>query len=122
MMTGNLLPAAFTDLDPFVKHWALPRESERNNKRISSSMDDLQRFYDAMLPRIGEAAKYLDQFPLDEMPADALRLLHLSLSLMEISMAVEVLGQPNMPDSVEDSRFEFTSERKGTSAANVPCK
>jgi hypothetical protein len=119
-MIEKTLPGEFADLESFVRDWALPRESERNRKRISSSMEDLQGFYDAMLPRVAAAARYLDQFPLDKMPADASRLLHLCLSLMEISMAVEVLGQPNMPDSVDDRRFEFTSERKGTSAANVP--
>ena len=36
---------------------------------------------------------YLNKFPLDEMPADAHRLLLLSLSLMEVSNAVEMFGR-----------------------------
>jgi hypothetical protein len=111
-MRNSVLPRGFEDLEVFVSEWSLPLESERNQKRISSTMDQLQTLYDAMLPRMEELVRYLDQFPLDEMPDDAKRLLYLAFSLMEIAMPVEVLGSPNMPDSVDDRRLEFVSEKK----------
>ena len=111
-MRNSVLPSGFEDLESFVSEWALPLESQRNEKRISSTMDQLQAFYDAILPRMEELVRYLDQFPLDEMPEEATRLLYLAFSLMEIAMPVEVLGSPNMPDSVDDRRLEFVSERK----------
>lgn len=111
-MRNSILPSGFEDLEPFVSEWALPLESQRNQKRISSTMDQLQAFYDVILPRMEELVRYLDQFPLDEMPEEATRLLYLAFSLMEIAMPVEVLGSPNMPDSVDDRRLEFVSEKK----------
>jgi hypothetical protein len=110
-MRKSVLPGGFEELELFVSDWALPLESQRNQKRISSTMDQLQAFYDALLPRMEELVDYLNQFRLDEMPEDAKRLLYLAFSLMEIAMPVEVLGSPNMPDSVDDSRLEFISEK-----------
>ena len=48
------LPPAFADLEPFTQ-WALPTEHERFAKRLASSMDELQAFYDAALPRLDDA-------------------------------------------------------------------
>ena len=63
----------------------LPTSIERNRKRPQSSMDEINVFYNAMLPRLKEILAYLDQFSLQEMPQDALRLMFLSLSLAEVS-------------------------------------
>jgi hypothetical protein len=62
--TSVTLPAEFADLEPFAD-WALPTEGERYAKRIASTMDELQAFYDAAFPRSEAAATYLDQFPMD---------------------------------------------------------
>ncbi len=43
------LPSDFADLEPFAD-WSLRTESERYAKRLSSTMDELQAFYDACLP------------------------------------------------------------------------
>jgi hypothetical protein len=118
-VTINLLPSQFSYLEVFAKDWALPLESQRNYKRITSSMTDLQSLYDAVLPRLEEIVAYLNQYPLDRMPEDAKRLLNLSYSMMEIAQPVEVLGRPNMPDSVEDSRLEYISERTAAGADRV---
>ncbi len=53
------LPAEFADLEPFAD-WSLATEAERYAKRLSSTMDELQAFYDAAFPRLEEAAAYLD--------------------------------------------------------------
>ena len=45
----DVLPPAFADLEPFAA-WCLPTEAERYAKRLASSMDELQAFYDAGLP------------------------------------------------------------------------
>ena len=49
--TMPAFPAAFADLEPFAD-WALETERERYAKRLSSSMDALQAFYDAVFPRL----------------------------------------------------------------------
>ena len=92
------LPADFADLEPFAD-WALRTEAERYEKRLASSMEELEAFYDAAFPRLEAAMAYLDQFPLNALPADAERLLWLCYSLVNASFPVEVWRQPRVPDS-----------------------
>jgi hypothetical protein len=92
------LPGDFTDLEPFVD-WAIPTERARYAKRLSSTMDELQAFYDAALPRLEAATSYLEQFEMDAMPDEAKRLLWLFCSLVTVSFPVEVWRQPRVPDS-----------------------
>ena len=56
------LPPEFADLEPFAD-WALPTERERYAKRLSSTMDELQAFYDAALPRLEDAARISSSSP-----------------------------------------------------------
>ena len=95
----TMLPGEFSDLEPFATRWSLPTEKERYAERLSSSMDDMQAFYDATFPRTEAAKAYLDTFPLDALPADATNLLHLLYSLISVSFAVECWKQPHVPDS-----------------------
>ena len=92
------LPAEFADLEPFGD-WAIATERERYAKRLSSTMDELQAFYDATFPRLEAAASYLDQFDMGGMPDEAKRLLWLYCSLVTVSFPVEVWRQPRVPDS-----------------------
>jgi hypothetical protein len=92
------LPTEFADLEPFAD-WSLESENERYAKRLSSTMDELQAFYDAAFPRLPDAMAYLDTFDLDALPEDAIRLLWLCYSLVNASFPVEVWRQPRVPDS-----------------------
>jgi hypothetical protein len=100
-MTDILLPAAFADLEPFAATWCLATESERYDRRMASSMEEMQAFYDAFFPRVNEAVDYCDKFPLDDLPDDAQRLLKLVHSLVMVSMAVEIWHQPRPVDSAD---------------------
>ena len=108
-MTATLLPPEFADLEPFAKEWCLASEPERYAKRLASTMDEMQAFYDALFPRAEEAIAYLDRFPLDELPDDAYRLLQLLYSLILVSFAVEIWRQPYIPDTGTAS-FELKLE------------
>ncbi|MBV9411346.1 MAG: hypothetical protein JO148_07105 [Acidimicrobiia bacterium] len=93
------LPSEYVDLEPFAA-WAIPTERARYDKRLASTMDELQAFYDAALPKLDGAMSYLAQFDdLDAMPEDAKRLLWLFCSLVTVSFPVEVWRQPKVPDS-----------------------
>ena len=94
----TVFPADFADLEPFAD-WSLATERERYAKRLASSMDDMQAFYDAAFARLEAAMAYLDGFGLHELPADATRLLWLCYSLVNVSFPVEVWRQPRVPDS-----------------------
>ena len=94
----NAFPNQFADLEPFAG-WALEHERERYAKRLASSMDELQAFYDAAFPCLEDAMTYLDQYELNALPDDAKRLLWLCYSLVNVSFPVEVWRQPYVPDS-----------------------
>ena len=92
------LPADFADLEPFAE-WAMPTERARYAKRLASTMDELQAFYDASFPRMEAAASYLEPLDLSDLPDDAKHLLWLYCSLVTVSFPVEVWRQPRVPDS-----------------------
>ena len=94
-----ILPAEFADLEPFAAEWSLRTEAERYARRLSSTMDELQAFYDVAFPRLGDAMAHLDALDLKALPEDATRLLWLCYSLVNISFPVEVWRQPRVPDS-----------------------
>ena len=98
-MTRPMLPAGFSDLEPFAPHWCLATEAQRYARRLASRMDELQAFYDVALPRLRDAMAYLDRFPLHELPPEALNLLHLVYSLIMVSLPVEAWAQPRVIDA-----------------------
>jgi hypothetical protein len=104
----NALPSDFADLEAFAD-WAIPTERARYDKRIASTMDELQAFYDAAMPRMDAAMDYLDQFDLDDMPDDAKRLLWLYCALITVSFPVEAWRQPRVPDSGAASIAEIVT-------------
>jgi hypothetical protein len=100
-MAEPRLPSGFADLAPFVDRWCLATERERYAQRLTSPMEEMQAFYDAMLPRVNSALEHCDRFPLEDLPEDAARLLRLVHSFVMVSFPVEVWGQPNIPDTGE---------------------
>ncbi len=99
MATDKLLPEEFSDLEPYAANWALRTEPQRHAKRLASTMEELQAFYDAVFPRAKAAIGYLNQYDLHEMPASARRLLYLLYSLVQVSFPVEVWKQPETLDA-----------------------
>jgi hypothetical protein len=97
-LPAETLPAGFGALEPF-SDWVLPTEAERYAKRLASSMEEMQAFYDAAFPLLEPALAHLDTFPLDDLPGPERGLLHLMFSLVMVSFPVEVWKQPRVPDS-----------------------
>jgi hypothetical protein len=96
-----LLPDEFADLEPYAAAWCLETEPERYERRLASTMAEMQAFYGACFPRLEDAIAYCDKFPLDDMPDDALRLLQLIYSLIMVSMSIEIFHQPKAIDSAD---------------------
>ena len=94
----TVLPAEFSDLELFTG-WCLATEAERYAKRLASTMDEMQAFYDAITPRAEAALAYCDHYPLDEFPSDVENLLWLLHSMVMVSFPVELWHQPRVPDS-----------------------
>ena len=104
-MAEQLLPAGFEDLEGFARDWALATESERRGKRQSTDMAATRAFYDRMTERIGDILGYLNELDLHALPADARNLLHMTLSLAEVGLAVEIYRQPAVTDGFPADRF-----------------
>ena len=108
-MADALLPAQFSALEPFVEGWCLDSEPERYAKRLASTMEEIQEFYEAIMPRAEEAIRYLEKLPLHDLPEDASRLLKLLYSLILMSFPVEIWKQPYIPDT-GTAQFELKIE------------
>lgn len=101
------LPKGFADLEPLVeKGWSIATMNGRMEKRRESTSEELQWFYDAILPRVKDIIAYMDRFPYPDAPEDAKRLFYLLLSLAEIAPHVEQFGgTPEVPYSFDERRF-----------------
>ncbi|RBM21964.1 hypothetical protein DI005_08070 [Prauserella sp. PE36] len=95
---ANVLPPEFADLEPFAD-WAIPTERARYAKRIASSMDELQAFYDAAYPRLESSTEYLQRVSMDDIGEEEKHLLWLFCSLVTVAFPVEAWRQARVPDS-----------------------
>ena len=92
-------PTEFADLEPFAD-WCLRTEAERYAKRLASTMDEMQAFYDAAFPRLGRRAG----LPRRATARRAARRRRPSCCgcatrWCTVSFPVEVWRQPRVPDS-----------------------
>jgi hypothetical protein len=92
------LPPDFADLEPFAD-WAIASEDARYAKRLASSMDELQAFYDAAFPRLQDSVERLQGIALDGISDEERNLLWLFSSLVAVSFPIEVWRQARVPDS-----------------------
>jgi hypothetical protein len=93
-MANDILPEGFAALAPFHPYRGVSTTEERRARRDAAPMEDIQRFYVAMLEHAPAAIAHLKQFTLDTVPATSARLMELLLALMHVSMAIELHGQP----------------------------
>jgi hypothetical protein len=93
-----VFPDGFAELEPFAD-WAVHGERARYARRIASTMDELQTFYDAAFPRVEDAMAYIEQYELEALPEEGKRLLWLFCALVTVSFPVEAWRQPRVPDS-----------------------
>lgn len=56
------LPEGFEDLEPFVAYWAVAGQNERRHQRCDTTIEEIKRFYDAMLPRADAAMTALTDY------------------------------------------------------------
>lgn len=103
------LPKEFAELERF-SDWILPTHSERNRKRVTSTMPELKAFYEAMMQHIDRIVEYFKQFSIEEMPQDTKRLLFMTLSFADAAHAVELYGQPTVIGGLDSGRFKVVYE------------
>lgn len=94
----TVFPEAFAALEPFAG-WALQGEKARYAKRIASTMDELQAFYDVAFPLLEANTEYLEKVTLEDISEQDKHLLWLFCSLVTVAFPVEAWRQPRVPDS-----------------------
>jgi hypothetical protein len=92
------LPTQFAELEPFAD-WALPSELDRYGKRLASTMDELQAFYDAAFPKLEAGTDYLKGVSLEGISEPDRNLLWLFEALVTVSFPIEAWRQARVPDS-----------------------
>lgn len=97
-MTVATFPAQFAALEPYAD-WALPSESDRYAKRLASTIDELQAFYDVALPLVEANADYLKGVAIEGISEADRNLLWCFAGLVTASFPVEAWRQPHVPDS-----------------------
>ena len=110
------LPAGFESLERFVGEWALPGAVSRLAKRQASAIEDIRRFYDAVLPLGEKALDYLRGFQMGALPPEAERLLKLMLSLAEVGPAVEWYNDARVYDGFDVHRIRYHRQIDDTAA------
>ncbi|MGE3848883.1 MAG: hypothetical protein AB7I01_18545 [Gammaproteobacteria bacterium] len=100
------LPPAFAALEPFVAGWAHATNAARLEKRMTSSMAEIEAFYQAILPLLETALQHLDGFALGELPAAEDTLYRLVLAAGEAAVAVEIYRAPTLPLAPDASRVK----------------
>ena len=86
------LPSEFADLEPF-SDWCLRTEAQRYAKRLSSSMDEMQAFYDAAFPRLEEILTYLDRLDLGALPPEDAEMLIHDPPFVVLASAVQLMPE-----------------------------
>lgn len=110
MATTVALPEPFQYLTPWLE-WAIPTEAGRMQKRLDASMPELTTFYNILLPRMEEIVGYLDQWDLEQIPANSKPLLYLALMFMEVAVCVELFKDPDVPESLTAKKMRVFSEK-----------
>ncbi|MCG2634516.1 MAG: hypothetical protein J4A00_06280 [Gammaproteobacteria bacterium] len=98
------LPAGFEALEPFAECWDLDTQAERWAYHLQCSYEELEQFYDAILPLMEALVEHLNKFPLHAMPAPEHRLKNLGLSFMEVAPSIELFGEVDQKDAFDPSR------------------
>ena len=102
------LPPSFESLEPFASTWALPTMQARNARRVATPMAHIRAFYDAIGPHMEALLDHFSALPVDHAmsPAEE-RLFYLGQAFMEVAMAVEYFGEPDVPDGFDRARWEI---------------
>lgn len=95
---ATVFPAEFAALEPFAD-WAVPTEKARYAKRIASTMDELDTFYNAAFPLLASGTEYLQNVSMADTSDADKHLLWLFCALVTVAFSVEAWRQPRVPDT-----------------------
>ena len=102
------LPPGFSELEGFVRDWAVAGSNARKDRRIASNREERLSFYQTAAPFLRPALAYLDQFPLGSLDPEQTRLLDMMLMLGHIALAVEKQGDDEERHAINHAHFIIT--------------
>jgi hypothetical protein len=97
-MPTAVFPPEFAALEPFAE-WAVPTEKARYAKRIASTMDELDAFYNTAFPLLKDGTEYLQNVSMEDISEPDKHLLWLFCALVTVAFSVEAWRQPRVPDT-----------------------
>ena len=80
----------FPELQEFIDEWGHADAHQRLNKRSNADFSDIKRFYDAVVPCLGEIIGFLNGFPVDDIPEEYKPLAWMALAACEVDDPVNV--------------------------------
>lgn len=95
----------FSELREHIEAWDLPTIEARLAKRASSTLEELQRFHDAMLPRLAEIIDFLNQFPPGQIPERHQPLRNAALAMLHVDRPVNRWRRVVLDDALDPRRF-----------------
>lgn len=93
MSAAATLPPQFAALEPFADYWAAPSLCLRDRRRLESSEEQRTAYYNAVRDLAPAMLQYLEAKPFSAYDEADQRLMDLMLSLIHLSLAVEVEGK-----------------------------
>jgi hypothetical protein len=116
MMTANLLPNGFPELEPYVAGWAIDNEKDRYLKLHRSELEDVRTFYNAVFARIDDIIDRLNQTPLASFSNEEKTLLNLAMTFAETAHPIDLNWKGvDFNDAYTWEKFEF----RGVSLAPI---
>jgi hypothetical protein len=105
IVSSSQLPPEFKDLESWAG-WAHSKMDERRDRRLSSSIEELEAFYGAILPRLEAILNYLTAKDPDGLDPQSKMLMNMAYTLAEIAPAVEQFFEPAISYGYDVTRFE----------------
>lgn len=94
-----------SDIEVEINLWALPTTEDRLVKRMNSTMDEINSFHYAMLPKLPAIIEYLNQFKLADLAGDDLKLSRAALAMCEVDNAVYKWKTPILSTGIDTLRM-----------------
>ncbi|HKQ84714.1 MAG TPA: hypothetical protein VJS42_21130 [Steroidobacteraceae bacterium] len=86
------LPERYATLEQGWGEWIIDTEPARARLRLAKSDEELRAFYEALQPQMPELIKFIDQYPIEALPADVKNLWWLVSSYLGVAVALEIYG------------------------------
>jgi hypothetical protein len=94
-MSTTLSRPSLAGLETYLETWGnLPTTEDRLEKRLTSTIEELRAFYDAMIPNLEAIIEYLNSIPLSGLKGEDLKLANAVLATCEIDNAVNKWHEP----------------------------